>query len=64
MMDLVYGALISSSEKPLCCRQFDQPPFTAIQFLGAYNSPSSRVRKSCSAQRVEQKVTNPESGMN
>jgi hypothetical protein len=46
MMDLVDGTLLSSSEKPLFCRLSDPPPLTAIQFLEAYFSSSSGVRKS------------------
>jgi hypothetical protein len=34
MMDLVDGALLSSTVKPLFGRQSDQAPFTTIKFLG------------------------------
>jgi hypothetical protein len=58
-MDFVDGALLSSSEKPLFCRQSDKTPLTVIQFLRAYYSPSSGLLESCSAQRIEHRMINP-----
>ncbi len=39
MMVLIDGALLSSFENPLICKQSDQLPFTSIQFLVGLSQP-------------------------